>query len=69
MRYKAEGFLELLMRAYDPLYGIIEVMKNIKMEVPVNSTILFGLGQMLEHVAGLIFAIQDAYSTVELLEE
>ena len=69
LRYRVEDFDELLMRAYDSLHGIVGTMKNIQTDTPISSTIVFGLGYALEHVAMLISAIQDAYSTVEFFEE
>jgi len=69
LRYNARDFIDLLMVAYKPLYGVLELMKSIEQEVPINSTVISCLGHMLEHVALFIFQIRDVYGSVEPCEE
>ena len=68
-KYDAESFQDLLLKAHDSVWGLVEIMKNIEREADINSSAIFSLGCLLEHVAKLIFEIHDAYSSIELLLE
>ena len=68
-KYHVESFQDLLLTAHHSMWGLVEIMKNIEREADINGSAIFSLGCLLDHVATLIFDIQDAYGSIELLEE
>lgn len=67
--YEADDFRGLLFEAHRSLSGLAELMKNIDQEARLDGFAVYSLGRLLERASDLIFRMQDAYSTVELLEE
>ena len=67
-KYDVEDFRGLLCEAHISFMGLTELMKNIEPEIKINSTVVYSLGCLLERASNLVFQIQDAYSTLELVE-
>ena len=68
-KYGEENIFGLLLNVHDSAWGLAEIMKNINREVSIKSSVVFSLGCLFEHIADLVFRIQDTYGDVERVEE
>ena len=64
----AEEMRELLFRAFSSLETFTDLLELMNPEAKVEGVVMHTLARELRRIGRLVFKIQDAYSTVELVE-
>lgn len=64
----AEEMRELLFRAFSSLETFADLLELMNPEAKVDGVVMHTLARELRRIGKLVFRIQDAYSTVELVE-
>ena len=64
----AEEMRELLFRALSSLETFADLLELMNPEAKVEGVVMHTLARELQRIGRLVFKIQDAYSTVELVE-
>ena len=64
----AEEMRELLFRAFSSLETFADLLELMNPEAKVEGVVMHTLARELRRIGRLVFKIQDAYSTVELVE-
>lgn len=64
----AEEMRELLFRAFSSLETFADLLEMMNPEAKVEGVVMHTLARELRRIGRLVFKIQDAYSTVELVE-
>ena len=64
----AEDMRELLFRAFSSLETFADLLELMNPEAKVEGVVMHTLARELRRIGRLVFKIQDAYSTVELVE-
>ena len=64
----AEEMRELLFRAFSSLETFADLLELMNPEAKVEGVVMHTLARDLRRIGRLVFKIQDAYSTVELVE-
>ena len=64
----AEEMRELLFRAFSSLETFTDLLELMNPEAKVEGVVMHTLARELRRIGRLVFKIEDAYSTVELVE-
>lgn len=64
LKYRAEGFKDLLEEVHTLLVGLVKVMRSVHKDVRVKGYVISSLGAQIDHASALALRMRNVYEDV-----